>query len=217
MLSAPTIRAFPRLRVNRLRADRLWVNRIRVNRIRADRFRVPHPRRRAAGWGIAHSATALLLVAGASLLHAQSAPCGLTSMTETSHPVYPPIARAAHVSGTVILLARFGQDGTATGATVVSGPPMLKGAAVDFVKGWRANAYTGPRECPIAVTFSLAGAPSAECGTPEDESQHPSAPPLRVDAQHFVITSHSPCFTVMRDPAGHRVHSFLGHRWYSKS
>ena len=182
-----------------------------------DQTRVPHPRRAAAGWGIARSASAFLLFAAASLLHAQSAPCGLTSIRETSQLAYPPIARAAHVGGDVILLTQFDINGVPVHIHVVSGAPMLRGAALDFVKGWRANEYTGPREYPIAVTFSFAGAPSAECGTPEDESQHPSSPARQVDVQHFVITSHNPCFVVMRDPAALRVHNFLGHRWYSKS
>jgi hypothetical protein len=193
MLSLRTIRAYPRIRV-------------------------AHPFGHfAKGWGIAHGATALLFLASRSLLHAQSAPCGLTSMTEASQLIYPPIARAAHVSGDVILLTRFDTDGAPVHIAVVSGPPMLQGAALNFVKGWRANGYSGPRECPIVVTFRFVGAPSAECGTPEDESQQPSQPTRRVDLQHFTIGSHNPCFTVIRDPAPMRAHNFLGHRWYSKS
>jgi hypothetical protein len=159
----------------------------------------------------------LLVLAASCVLRAQSAPCGITSIAEQSQLVYPPIARTAHVDGTVILLVRFGQDGTATGATALSGSPMLQGAALNFVRGWRANDYTGPRECPIAVTFSFVGAQSAECGTSEDESQQSAPPAQRLDLQHFVITSHNPCFVVMRDPAGRKIHNFLGHRWYSKS
>lgn len=171
----------------------------------------------AKGWGIARSATALLLLAGASALSAQSAPCGITSVTETSQLIYPPIARAAHVSGTVLLLAQFDNNGVPARVRVVSGAPMLQGAAINFAKGWRANEYTGPRECPFAVTFSFVGAPSAECGTPQDESQQTAQPLRRVDLQHYVLASHNPCFVVMRDPAPLRAHNFLGHRWYSKS
>ena len=191
---------------------------IRAHRNRVARNRVAYPFASfAKGWGIAQSATALLLLAAAAALPAQSAPCGITSVTETSQLVYPPIARAAHVSGIVILLVHFGQDGIATNGTVVSGPTMLRASALDFVKSWRANAYTGPRECPIAVTFDFIGAPSAECGTPGDESQKPVSPPHRIDVQHFVITSNNLCFNVMRDPAPLRAHNFLGHRWYSKA
>ncbi|HTV09316.1 MAG TPA: energy transducer TonB [Candidatus Aquilonibacter sp.] len=158
-----------------------------------------------------------MLFASAAVLHAQTFPCGLTSMTETSQLIYPPIARAAHVDGTVVLLARFDTRGVPVHIKVVSGPPMLQAAALDFVKSWRANEYTGPRECPIAVAFNFAGAPSGECGTPEDKSGSPTPPPQRVDLQHYVIASRNLCFNTERDPAGHRIHNFLGHRWYSKS
>jgi TonB family protein len=129
--------------------------------------------------------------------------------------MYPPIARAAHVNGTVILLARFDNNGVPVHVRVVSGPSMLQREAFDFVKNWRVNEYSGSRECPIVVSFDFIGGPSAECGTPDDESQQISTPPQRIDLQHFVITSHNPCFVVMRDPAGLPVHNFLGHRWYS--
>ena len=51
-------------------------------------------------------------------------------------PVYPPIAKAAHVSGEVKLHIEIGIDGRVTGAKVVSGPPMLVGSAQDCVKQW---------------------------------------------------------------------------------
>lgn len=108
----------------------------------------------AKGWGIARCAM-LLAAATTSLLQAQSAPCGITSITDKSQFVYPPIARAAHIGGSVILLARFAQDGTVANATVISGPPMLRDSALEFVKSWRANAYTGPRECPMVIDFNL--------------------------------------------------------------
>ena len=44
-------------------------------------------------------------------------------------PGYPPIARAAHVSGTVVLHAIISKKGTIEKLTVVSGPPMLQAAA----------------------------------------------------------------------------------------
>ena len=40
-------------------------------------------------------------------------------------PVYPPIAKAAHVQGTVVLHAIIGKDGTIQDLQVISGPPML--------------------------------------------------------------------------------------------
>jgi TonB family protein len=51
-------------------------------------------------------------------------------------PVYPPIARAAHVSGTVAIDLTIDKTGHVRAAKAVSGPPMLVGAALDSVKQW---------------------------------------------------------------------------------
>ncbi|MBS1814218.1 MAG: energy transducer TonB [Acidobacteria bacterium] len=56
-------------------------------------------------------------------------------------PVYPAIARAAHVGGTVELHALISKSGTIEGLSVVSGPEMLRAAAVDAVKTWRYRPY----------------------------------------------------------------------------
>jgi TonB family protein len=49
-------------------------------------------------------------------------------------PVYPPIARAARVSGDVEVSFQLRADGTVVTAEAVSGPPMLRQAAIDGVK-----------------------------------------------------------------------------------
>ena len=52
-------------------------------------------------------------------------------------PLYPPIAKTAHVSGTVVLHAIISKDGTIQELQYVSGPPLLMKAAMDAVKEWR--------------------------------------------------------------------------------
>lgn len=52
-------------------------------------------------------------------------------------PAYPAPARAAHVSGTVVLHAIIAKDGTVQELTYVSGPPLLLKAAMDAVHQWR--------------------------------------------------------------------------------
>ncbi len=134
----------------------------------------------AKGWGVARSA--VLALAGTSLLHAQSAPCGITSITEQSQPVYPPIARAAHVEGPVILLATFEKDGTVSRVKVVGALPLLDQlmarVAADYVKGWRANSFSGPRECPVVVNFRIGA-----------QSNDPKTTFSRIDLQHVQITA----------------------------
>jgi hypothetical protein len=134
----------------------------------------------AKGWGIARSATVFLCIAAivSGAAKAQTAPCGLTSITENAQFSYPPIARAAHVQGAIILLVQFALDGKPTHISAVSGPLMLQGAAIDFVKGWQANTYTGPRECPIVIQFALG-----------KESEKPKITAARIDFQHVLITA----------------------------
>jgi len=52
-------------------------------------------------------------------------------------PQYPPIAKTAHVSGTIILHAIISKDGSIQELQYVSGPPLLMKAAMDAVKEWR--------------------------------------------------------------------------------
>ena len=51
-------------------------------------------------------------------------------------PVYPPIAKAAHVSGQVELQIEIAEDGRVISANAVSGPPMLVSSAQECVKQW---------------------------------------------------------------------------------
>lgn len=162
--------------------------------------RVAHPfAHLAKGWDIARRGAAFLCMSLAlSAAHAQSASCGLTSIQESAPLNYPPIAKAAHVSGTVVLLATFDLTGKVTSVRPVSGPLMLQGSAIDYIRHWQANASTGPRECPIAVTFRMVGV-AAECGSKDDHSNISLDSFQRLDLQHVVITRGVSCFVTMAD------------------
>jgi periplasmic protein TonB len=56
-------------------------------------------------------------------------------------PVYPSIARAAHVEGTVILEAVISRSGTIESLHVLSGPMMLRSAAIDAIRAARYKPY----------------------------------------------------------------------------
>lgn len=56
-------------------------------------------------------------------------------------PIYPPIAREAHVEGTVVLQAAISKSGTIENLHVISGPAMLQQAALDAVRTWRYRPY----------------------------------------------------------------------------
>lgn len=52
-------------------------------------------------------------------------------------PLYPPIARQIHLSGTVELRAIIAKDGSVINLEVVSGNPILARSALDAVRQWR--------------------------------------------------------------------------------
>lgn len=75
-------------------------------------------------------------------------------------PVYPPIAKTAHIEGTVELSAVIGTDGHVRDLSVVSGHPLLRKAAIDAVRQWIykppvLNGESVEIVAPIAVIFRL--------------------------------------------------------------
>jgi protein TonB len=75
-------------------------------------------------------------------------------------PIYPPIAKAARVQGTVVLRGIISTTGEISELSVVGGPPMLISAAMDAVKQWRYSPYrvNGQPvevETTVNVVFSL--------------------------------------------------------------
>ena len=75
-------------------------------------------------------------------------------------PEYPPIAREMHIEGTVILQASISKTGTIENLRVVSGPALLRQAAISAVSQWRYRPYllNGEPlevETTVTVTFTL--------------------------------------------------------------
>jgi protein TonB len=75
-------------------------------------------------------------------------------------PVYPPVARMAHVSGTVELTGVIGTDGRIRELKALSGNPLLVKAAIDAVSHWMyaPPILNGERVeviAPITVNFRL--------------------------------------------------------------
>ncbi len=80
--------------------------------------------------------------------------------TRSTPPVYPLIAKSARISGKVVLVATISKTGTIENLRVVSGPPMLRQAAVDAVSTWRYKPYKLDNqpvevETTVNVIFSL--------------------------------------------------------------
>jgi protein TonB len=56
-------------------------------------------------------------------------------------PDYPIIARTTRTQGTVVIQAIIARDGRIESAHVLSGPPLLQGAALDAVRSARYHPY----------------------------------------------------------------------------
>ena len=83
-------------------------------------------------------------------------------LIQKTTPVYPQIAKTARVSGTVVMQAVISKSGTIEDLHVISGPEMLRQAALQAVRNWRYRPYMLNNQ-PIAVettvnvVFSLQG------------------------------------------------------------
>jgi TonB family protein len=62
-------------------------------------------------------------------------------LLEKNRPVYPSAANKAGVYGTVVLQVTVSKTGAVENLIVVSGPPMLRQAALDAVTTWRFKPY----------------------------------------------------------------------------
>jgi protein TonB len=71
-----------------------------------------------------------------------------------NNPMYPAIAGAAHLQGTVVLQATISKTGAIEDLRVLSGPPMLLNAAFDAVKTWRYRPYLLNGE-PVEVETTI--------------------------------------------------------------
>jgi TonB family protein len=81
-------------------------------------------------------------------------------------PVYPPVAKAAGVTGAVILHAIISAEGDVVNLQIVSGPEMLRMSAIESVRQWKYKPYLlngQPTEVDttITVTYSMGEAPAA--------------------------------------------------------
>jgi periplasmic protein TonB len=84
------------------------------------------------------------------------------SLVRQVMPVYPAIAKTAHVSGTVMLHAIISKDGSVESLEYISGPQLLMKNAMDAVRQWRykptmLNGEPVEVDTTISVVFTLGG------------------------------------------------------------
>jgi TonB family protein len=107
-------------------------------------------------------------------------------LCEKFQPIYPPIAKAARVSGTVVLQATISKTGEVENLRVISGPAMLQQAALDAVKNWRYRPYLLNNEpvevdTTVNVIFTLGGSSVSGSSSANDSGpQERAAPPIKI-------------------------------------
>jgi len=84
----------------------------------------------------------------------------LAKLVHRVMPVYPPLAKSAHISGVVHLVGIISKDGTIRDLKVISGHPLLTKAALDAVSQWVYKPTLLSNEAveviaPIDVNFTL--------------------------------------------------------------
>jgi periplasmic protein TonB len=77
-------------------------------------------------------------------------------------PTYPPLAKQARISGSVVLQAVIGKDGSIQQLKAVSGHPMLIPSALEAVRQWKYKPYFLNGEpvevdTQVTVNFTLSG------------------------------------------------------------
>jgi peptidyl-prolyl cis-trans isomerase A (cyclophilin A) len=83
-----------------------------------------------------------------------SAGVAAENLLKRAPPVYPPDARAAGISGTVVLVADISEYGMVEDLKVASGPPALQQPAMDAAKTWVYKPYLLNDE-PVAVKTTI--------------------------------------------------------------
>jgi periplasmic protein TonB len=75
-------------------------------------------------------------------------------LAEKTVPQYPAIAKAARVQGVVVVQATISKAGLIENLRIISGPPMLRQAALDAVRTWRYKPYLLNGE-PVEVETTI--------------------------------------------------------------
>ncbi len=97
-------------------------------------------------------------------------------------PIYPPDAKAAKLSGTVVMRALIGKDGTIKDLSVLSGPDEFRESALTAVHQWTYRPYLlngNPVEVDTTITinYSLAPEPEPQPSPAPTHPLHPSRNP----------------------------------------
>ena len=109
-----------------------------------------------------------------SVLHTQDQEvrwCRTTKLDVSDQLQYPPIAKAAHVSGTVIARVQHQLTGAVSYIEIVSGPPLLGRLLTSQLEHWRfvsSGDGNDPCQTLLIAEFTLGdGSPSVTASPPD--------------------------------------------------
>ncbi len=110
-------------------------------------------------------------------------------------PVYPPIAKTAHITGTVVMHAVIARDGSVQALEYVSGPPLLMKSAMDAVKQWvyeptLLNGNPVEVDTTISVVFTLGGGNGPSDNISNATGEKPIDPQLKEDILILLKANH---------------------------
>lgn len=135
-----------------------------------------------------------IVVIGSSC-SAQARWCSITGKAKSDIILYPPIARAAHMSGTVVSRVTYSPTGKVIGLETIFGNPLIASSANGQMKSWtiRTDA-TGAELCQslIVINFII--------GETESVEQIANTPPTitRIDVQTHPVVLSDPSFTISK-------------------
>ena len=138
---------------------------------------------------------------------AQEASHGNVSVVKLFPPVYPPLAKQARIAGDVQLTLAVRPGGTINSATVVSGHPLLKQAALDSAQHAQfACEKCGDKERSVQMAYSFQLGPAVYCAQASDHQdsskEEEPYPHITQTANHITVVDEpaGPC-----DPAAEKV------------
>jgi TonB family protein len=128
----------------------------------------------------------------------------MQSLISQAMPIYPEFAKKAHISGTIVLHAIIGKEGTVEDLMYVSGPMELMRAAIDAARQWRykptlLNGEHVAVDTTISIVFKLddsaaVSSPSvSQIPTPSlaDDPQFQADVRLLLETTHYMDSAES--------------------------
>jgi len=141
----------------------------------------------------------MLLFLAASVAISKPAQDSTVVLKSLPDPAYSPLARIANVSGDVRVLVSVGRDGTVASATALSGPPMLREAALESAEHSIFDCYACNGDTPYLLVYKFEQVAGNDCctasavvpkveqmGTSHDEQGRPETQ-VAIVAEHSCI------------------------------